>query len=145
MDQREVIDTLNDLLALEQCNLATYLKDSTVFISKISIKDASLLDQMVIASTSHGKLLAETIVALGGTPGLRRVEMMTTDLHFQDLASVFPRLVEDRGDMVQRCSRAAERVSNEPSALRVVQQLHECHQGEWEALKSRANVDAALG
>lgn len=123
-----VVDILNELLADEQRNLAAVLMESTVFISGSSVADLQCVRQLAADGQEHARRLADAIQRLGGVPGPRRIDPTTADLHFQELHRVVPRLAAEQNLLVQKYTRAADRVADRPQIqqlLRGIQSQHE--------------------
>lgn len=130
MEPAAIVEILNELLAAEQRNLVTYLMDSTVFVSRLGMKELTLLEQMARDADDAGARLAEAIIALGGVPGLRTVDLAPADLHFQELHAALPRLAADRQALVDKYAIAGSRVGPEPVAAQVVGRIKERHADE---------------
>jgi hypothetical protein len=135
MNEQAIVDILNEVLALEQCSLATRLMESTVFVSRPSVDDWNTVRRMARASEEHGAWLADAILQLGGVPGPRVSDVTSADLHFQELHHVLPRLIADREALVHKLMLAAQRVSAEPRAAEPVQRILRRHQEELASLQ----------
>ena len=145
MNDQAVADILNELLACEQGSLVTRLQESTVFISRLSVDEANLVDRIAQASTEHSARLVEAILQLGGAPGLRSANTASADLHYQELYHVWPRLFVDRQGLMQKYALAAQRVGEHPLTAALVQHILQQHQEELDWLQRLAgrNVNAA--
>jgi len=139
MENREIAEILNGLLAREQRNLASALMESTLFISHVAVADGGTIEAFVESSKKDGEMLANAIAKLGFTPGLRRVDLSGADLHFQDLHTALPRLRADREKLVDIYTRAAQRLADVPDVLPLVQRILEKHREETRSLKDSLN------
>lgn len=141
MNTSATIDLLNELLAAEQCNLVTSLMDSTMFVSHPSVDLYDAVSGMARASREHERWIAETVLRLGGVPGLRMVNVSPADLHFQEISAVLPRLAEDRRILVQKFENARLHTT-ETRAVDVIGQILEHHREEY-ALLGRRGCEGA--
>ncbi len=139
MDAQTLTNILNELLAAEQCSLTQRLVESTVFVSELSVDEATVLAQMAKASEEHGAWLAGAIGEFGGVPGLGVHDPASADLHFQDLHRALPRLVVDRESLIHKYTLASDRVGGEPRAVQLVARIMERHREELATLKRLAD------
>lgn len=135
MDRSSVVDILNELLAIEQQNIARRMLESTVFITSPAIKDWAVVQRTARASRDHEASLVEAILAFGGAPGLRVGSANTADLHYQELHHSLPRLVAWFEDAINTYTHGAKRVETEPEAGRVVSEILECHRQELMSIR----------
>ena len=129
------IRVLNELLVAEQCNPAGRLCESTVFVSELSSEAESVVRSMVDATAGHCAVLTTLIRRLGGEPGPRGNDVMTGDLHFQELGEAVPRVISEQGRLIDLYQRALERLGDEPEAAAVVSQIVEQHRADLSALE----------
>ena len=134
MEDQATVAVLNELLALEQCNLAARLLESTVFVSRLSVENLNLVQRMAQTSAEHGAWLAEAIVALDGVPGPRHGDVHTANLHYLDLRHVLPRLATDQESLIQKYRLAAARIASQPKADTVVAKILQRHQEALDSL-----------
>jgi len=135
MEDQATVAVLNELLALEQRNLAGRLLESTVFVSRLCVKDLNLVKRMAQASAEHGAWLAEAIIGLDGVPGPRHGDVHTADLHYLDLRHVLPRLITDHQNLIQKYTLAAARIASESKANSVASRILRHHQEELDSLR----------
>ncbi|MEK7730864.1 MAG: hypothetical protein AAB385_03410 [Planctomycetota bacterium] len=140
MDRAQVIAILNELLTLEQRSLSLRLLEATVSVSSLSVPALVLVQRMTAATRDHGAALANLILDLGGTPAPRHYLIATADLHFQDLHHVLPRLVADQVAVVRSYTLAAQRLSDDPRALALVNRILQQHQQQLQALSELSPV-----
>ncbi len=130
MADQSTITILRDLLATEQRSIAPRLMESTVFVSKLSIHENESLRRAAKSTIENERKLTELIVSLGGAPGPRSADVMTAHLHFLEVHFVLPQLLADRQSLVQRYSAASAKLSREPRAAAVVNEILERHRTE---------------
>ena len=134
-DTDSVIDALNEVLSCEQRALAPRLFESTVFISRLSVDSWRVAESMVHSNHAHQAALTGLIGELGGVPGLRPCDVMTGDLHFQELRRVLPRLISSQEKLVVACRSVLERLGSQPRAVELVTSILARHQGDLESLR----------
>lgn len=136
MSEQWIISVLNELLTLEQAAPAPRLFESTVFISQWSVEDWHIAKRIASASRQHCASLAELIQDLGGTPGLRAQNVMTADLHFQELRSAIPRLINEYESLISKYKIAAQHVASHTAATSLVNQILQHHHQQFSELQS---------
>ena len=143
MSREDVLEVLDELLALERRNLAARVLESGIFLSRSSAGDLATVHAMADASDHNAHRLSATIESLGGVPGLRRGDLATADLHFQSLHHAISRLQADSEAMIEQYARAIDLVDSEPEAGRLVGELIEGHRDRLSAARAkRADVTA---
>lgn len=135
MNTENIIDILNELLAIEQGRLATRLMESRPFVPPLSAGALRTIERMAGQSKEHDAWLVEAISILGGVPGLRMCDAATADLHYQRLDRAFPRLLADHEELTRKYALAAERVAAEPQAASVVQRILARHRDDLDVLR----------
>lgn len=130
-----IVGILNELLALEQRNLAMRLLESTVFISHLSVDILNNVRNMARASEQHGSWLADAILRLGGVPGPHVADAQSGDLHYQELRHLLPRLVADRDALVNKYTLASKRIGADAATAELVARIHERHREELTLLQ----------
>lgn len=129
---------LNELLVAEQCSPAGRLRESTVFVSDLGSEEERAVRAMVEASAGHCGVLTTLIRRLGGEPGPRGIDVMTGDLHFQELGGAVPRVISEQGHLIALYQRALGRLGDEPEAAAIVGQIVEQHRADLSALERAA-------
>lgn len=137
MNRPAIVDILNELLAYEQRNLVTALQESTLFVSRLSMDDVQMVENLAESGRQNAAWLAETIHRLGGVPGLRRIDPSAADLHYQELRHARPRLLADREAMVARYEAAADKVGDEPAGAEVTSRILRRHRDELASLQDK--------
>ncbi len=130
MQTSSIVAVLNELLALEQRNLAVRLMESGLFVSHLSVESLRAIQRMAKACGQHGSQLAAAIERLGGVLGPRTSDADSGDLHFQELHRLLPRLASDRESLVRKYSLASERVGADPVAGAAITGILDCHRKE---------------
>jgi len=136
MPEQSSISVLNELLTLEQAAPAPRLFESTVFVSQCSVEDWHIAKRIAKASQQHCASLAELIQDLGGTPGLRAQDVMTADLHFQELHSAIPRLIDEYESLISKYKIAAQHVASHAAATSLINQILQHHHQQFSELQS---------
>ena len=131
-----IVDVLNSLLAAEQRAITPRLFESTVFVSRASIRDERLASRLTEANASNGARLAGLIVERGGTPAPRQPDVMTADLHYLDLHFVLPRLIADHERLLNRYRDAATRLGGDRQAAELVARITADHEREVADLRA---------
>ncbi len=135
MDSQTVIDILNELLVAEQQGLAHRLRESTVYISELAVGDAGRVRKLATQSDEHAEWLTNLILESGGSPGPRRGDVRSADLHYQELRHVLPRLARDQAELIRKYALACERVAAEPRTATLVARILARHQAHLDALR----------
>ena len=136
MNSQTAVAILNELLACEQGALAPRLFESTVFVSKLSIKDWRIAKDIAAATRENCATLADLTLRFGGTPGHRIQHVSTADLHFQELRHALPRLIADHESLMRKYRKAVEHLGSRPEAAGAVSRILQQHQQELEELQS---------
>lgn len=139
MENQTVITVLNELLTLEQASPAPRLLESTVFVSHLSSTDLPVVKHIADASQQHCAQLASLIQDLGGTPGLRCQDLMTGDLHFQELHSALPRLICEFEILVSKYKSASHHVSSHAGASSLINEILKQLEASLQELQSHQN------
>lgn len=135
MSAPSVLTVLNELLTRESNSLAPRLFESTVFVSRLSVADHQAAQRIAEANARHGSALAALITDLGGVPEPRTGDLLSADLHFQEMHYVLPRLVANHEALIESYRLAAQRVTGEPSAVRLIAAILAKHERELSALR----------
>ena len=150
-DSQEIVEVLNELLRLEQASLPGRLMQSTMFVSRLTVADAKVVEDMARAGEAHAAQLAEAVIQLDGVSGPRITDTRWANLHYQDVRNLLPDLVTDRETLVQKYARALNHVGDEPDVAQLLTNIHARHEGELATLRQRLgqgggqNVAAGLG
>lgn len=139
MENQAVINVLNELLTLEQASPAPRLLESTVFVSQLAAADSFVIKHIADASVKHCAHLASLIQDLGGTPGLRSQDLMTGDLHFQELRSALPRLIREFETLISKYKSASQHVSAHAGASALINEILNQHETSLQELQSHQN------
>lgn len=142
MQTSSVVAILNELLALEQRNLAIRLMESTLFVSHVSVESLRAIQRMAKACVQHGSRLAAAIERLGGALGPRIGDADSGDLHFQELHRLLPRLASDRASLVRKYALASERVGGDAVAGEAIAGILDCHRKELVLLGQLTGAEA---
>ncbi len=120
MAHNETIDILNELLAAEQTSIVERLLASTVFVSWASADEYPLVQRMTREVGEHCEWLGQLILDLRGGLHPRANDPASADLHYQELGSLLPRVIEDEKAIVAKYETAHPRLAAEPRAAEVV-------------------------
>lgn len=142
MSEAEVLDVLDELLAVEQRRFAIRLVESVPFVSQEAIPESRLLVRLVDESNVHCGRLVDVMLRLGGVPGPRTGDLHTADLHYQDLDHLWPRLIGDQEKLVATYRSAAQRVASEPLASEAVERILTTYQADLDALRTVRDATA---
>jgi len=138
MSDEPVVDVLNALLAGEQQSLAPRLFESTVFVSNASVAAVQIARRLSALSRANQQALAERVIALGGTPVIRRGNVRSADLHYQELRAIVPRLLNDHERLAELYRVAGEHVSGDAESAKLVARLLAGLDQELQALRDLA-------
>jgi len=142
MANKPLLALLDELLVLEQRQLAVRLSESAVFISRKSLDQQGVIQRLCEQADRNAELLVHTMGILGGSPGPRVGDLSTASLHFQELSCVLPALIDDLAQLAKAYRVAAERASIHPRAAAVVGRILQGHQAELDALSAPCEAHA---
>ena len=140
-------DILGELMTLEHNHLARRLLESTVFIPDACVADLRLVQRLAESSRRHEGELAGLIQERGGAVPLRRPDVDSADLHFQDLGSAMPRLIAAQEALVRAFVEATHRLGGDAacSAVSLMLTRHNKVLDELKTDPAPAEPDAASG
>lgn len=127
-----VIDEIDRLYGLESAALILRLSESAAYIKPQDTRDAMTLDHMAADQREHLQWIADLLDTLDATPGPRRVNTLSADLHYNRIETLVPRLVDDERQLQSHCEQIARLVVGEPRAADLCSRI---------AARHRAHVD----
>lgn len=127
MDSQQTISILNELIRAEQAGIAPRLLESTVFVSRASVQVSDLVHRITRCGTENFETLSKLVIARGGSPALRGGDLRSADLHFQEISSTLPRLVEGETSLVFKYEQAANHLTHDAELTSIVTRLGEGH------------------
>ncbi len=131
MGKPTVVEVLNRLLSCEQRLSAGRFLGSRLFVPPAASAELSALERIAAESREHVEWLTGLLVELGGAPDPRPVvNILSTDLHYQDLTDVLPRMKADRKALAEQYSEALSLLADEPDAAALVSRILARHQAE---------------
>lgn len=116
MPKSAIIDIVDQMHAIEGASLILRVGESATFINHNDVTAAAELNAFAAQQREHLRWLAQLLDQLDATPGPRRVNTASADLHFNRIESVLPRLIDDKKHLIAQYERAAARVASEPRA-----------------------------
>ncbi len=125
MTSTDAIDILNDLLAYEKQSIVPRVRESTVFVSWASAEDKRTMDRLIQEQQEHEAWLVQAIIDLGGDPLPAWADIRTADMHFVEVHSLLPRLLNDAHRIVAAYEAAAAIVGTNPIASETVSRILE--------------------
>lgn len=145
MSIHETVTILNELLTLEQRNLALRLL-ATAFVDSASAGDHTNVQRIAQASKERSAWLADMIISLGGVPGLRSGDLSTADMHYLDIRFNLPRFIADREALIKKYHLATQRIHDEARVSDLIQRILQRHRQELALLRQepQQDVDALL-
>ncbi|MEK6797693.1 MAG: hypothetical protein AABZ12_01870 [Planctomycetota bacterium] len=138
----QVVDILNRVLSAEQGGLAERLLESTMFVSDASLQGAELVRRMAGESRRHCAALAGMVTLLGGAPASRRLDALSSDLHFQELGFVLPRVAAAEAALVFEYRSSASVLGDVPEAAKLVSGMADAHEKNLLQLRKLIGVQA---
>lgn len=130
MENQRAIAVLCELLRHEQCNVATRLLESIVFITNLSTQLQRAVRHIAATSTEYCESLTLLIRKLGGEPGPRGGSVQSADLHFMELSIALPRFVSSHESLLGYYRAAAGRLGEAPEAATLVSRIADGHEKE---------------
>ncbi|MCO6435605.1 MAG: ferritin-like domain-containing protein [Phycisphaerae bacterium] len=135
MSPPETFDILNELLSLEQGCVILRLDEAGTFVDRLSLRQGRILRHFAAESRENVAQLGMLIVALGGTPAPRVVDVRATELHYWGASYALAHVVENQEDLINAYAEAATQLSGEPEAQRVVAEILARHQARLATIK----------
>lgn len=130
MDNPAVAAVLNQLLDAEQQNLVLRIAESTPFVSMAEVTTWTHIRNMAQASQTHRAKLTDLILDLGGQPVPRRADLLTGNLHYLDLFSVLPRVVEAQEAIDSLYRQRTPQLASEPRAAQLAGAILARHEAD---------------
>jgi hypothetical protein len=121
------IRSLNRLLAAEQESLIPHLGESYPFVSWASADEALVLEGAVREQLEHIEWMTEAILDARGAPAPRRPSMSLASVHYCDVQSLVPRILEDKRRIIRTYEAAAPAIVTLPAAADVARRCLERH------------------
>ncbi len=106
MDNRRIVDILNDLLAMETGSYAARLRDAGHYVSWPAAGKMGALRAIVEEDAGHERWLTEEIRRLSGSPRPRALGIRTAGDHYVDAQHLLPKIVADERGLVAAYRRA---------------------------------------
>lgn len=119
--------SLNRLLAVEQESLIPHLGESYPFVSWASADEALDLEGAVREQLEHIEWLTEAVLDAGGAPAPRRPSMSLASVHYCDVQSLVPRILEDKRRIIRTYEAAMPAIAALPAAAAVAGRCLERH------------------
>lgn len=135
MDNPAVASVLNQLLDAEQQSLVLRVAESTPFVSLAEVPAWTQIRNMAKSSQKHRAALSELILDFGGQPAPRRGDLATGNLHYLDLFSVLPRVVEAQESLDALYRRLTPQLASEPRAARLANAILARHESDLQKLR----------
>ena len=135
MDNPAIAAALNQLLDAEQQSLVLRVAESTPFVSLAEVAAGNLVRAMAQASRTHREQLTEMILDLGGQPVPRRADLFSGDLHYLDLFSVLPRLLEAQDSLVARYRQLTPQLASVHRAAALAGKILARHEADLQKLR----------
>jgi len=120
MADERVINEIDRLYAMEGSSLLARLAESAAYISPADLDDAEAIVKMHEEEREHVHWLADLLDELDATPGPRRVDTATADLHYNRLETVLPRVIAGKQRLIRYYEQASSVVASHPRAAEVV-------------------------
>jgi len=136
MDNPIAAAALNHLLDAEQQSVVLRVAESTPFISLEEVTVGNIVRAMAQASRIHRAALTELILDLGGQPVPRRAVLLSGNLHYLDLQSMMPQLLQAQESLIALYKHLAPRLASEPGAAQQVNRIHARHEADLARLRA---------
>jgi bacterioferritin (cytochrome b1) len=143
MDNPAVAAVLNQLLDAEQQSLVLRVAESTPFISLAEVAAGNLVRAMAQASRTHREQLTEMILDLGGQPVPGRADLPSGNLHYLDLFSVLPRLLEAQESLVAQYKQRSPRLASDRQAAELAGKILTRHETDLQKLRTIIPIQPA--
>ncbi len=145
MDNPSVAAVLNQLLDEEQQSLVLRVAESTPFVSLAEVAAGNLIRKMARTSRTHRAQLSELILDLGGQPVPRRADLNTGNLHYLDLFSMFPRLLEAQESLDNLYRQLTPKLASDRRAAALAGQILARHEADLQSLRRLVPAQQATG
>lgn len=116
MSDLAIIQTVDQMHAIEGASLILRTSESSGFVDHDDVTAAAELSAFAAQQREHLRWLAQLLDELDATPGPRRVNAASADLHYNRIEAILPRLITDKKNLIAQYERAAARVASEPRA-----------------------------
>lgn len=137
-DPAATVDLLNDVLSSHQRSLLLRLGEAAPFIPPEDAGRVEALRAMIGDEAEHVARLTEAVIDRGGCPVSALPDPRSGRLHYVNLRSVLPQVINDERRQLAVCERAAGRLADD-GARRLILRIADRHRdhlrtlGEWSA------------
>jgi hypothetical protein len=143
MPDPSIIHTVDRMHAIEGASLIIRMTESAAFVDHDGVAAAAELNAMADQQRQHLHWLAQLLDELDATPGPRRVNAASADLHYNRIESILPRLIDDKKNLIAEYDRASTRVASQPRATDLFGRInarHRDHLARLEKLLSASST-----
>lgn len=135
MDFPAISAALNQLLDIEQQSFALRIHESNPYVSLSEVAVGNAVRSMALHARSHREALSEMIFELGGQPVPRRAIIETAGLHYLDMFSVMPALLEAQENVVAQYKQLTPRLAGHKPAAALAAKILARHESDLETLR----------
>lgn len=142
-EKDRAVRSLNRLLSAEQESLIPHLSESFPFVSWAGADEALVLEDVVREQLEHIEWMIETILAAGGAPAPRRPAMALASVHYCDVESLVPRIVEDKRKLIGLYESTIPQLAAVQDATAVAGRCLERHRKHLKAIEDTFSTASA--
>lgn len=143
MPDPNLVRRIDDMHALECASLVLRVTESASYVPPDDLDDAAALEQMADEHREHQRWLVELLDRLDATPGPRRVDTASADLHYNRIESLLPRFIENEKKLIQSYEKTAAQVADEPQAAELLTRIASRHREHLSRLEQLAGANAS--
>jgi rubrerythrin len=136
MADLKVVRTIDNLHALEGGSLLQRYAESETFLGGALLEAYAAIEEMIADEREHLHRLADLLDELDATPGPRRFQVQSGNLHYSRPSVLLPQLIADKERLAAQYESALARVAESPRAAEVVSGILARHRTHLERLRS---------
>jgi len=136
MSEQDRLEILSDLLNMLRYSLLQYLGESSPWTDRESQSRLETFSGLVRRQQFQAERLASLLNERRAVISSANYPEDCSQLHYVSLDYVKPKLIDNAKKIVATLDRAAEELSDDPEALRLVEQLKADEEQTIEALRS---------
>ena len=112
------------------------LRESAVFVSSASAEDADAVAGMIEQEREHVAWLVEMMLDLGESPTPCTADVHTTSMHYVELSSVMPRVIQSKRNLIAFYEQHTAALSTSAEASALVARISERHKSHLKQLNA---------
>jgi hypothetical protein len=127
---------LRRLVAVEQGSIIPHLVESAPFVSWAGADEALVTQDVVREQLEHVEWLTDVLLDAGGVPPPRKPAMSLASIHYVDVESLIPRILDEKRRIITTYEANVPSLSVSPEATAVAARCLERHRRHLERIEA---------